>query len=894
MLKVWNNFRYIIGVILWFSFCGFLQAQYIVKGKIIDTQNNPISFANILAKKDSTSIINYAFSNDNGEYFLKINKKGNLNLSFSTISHISKTIPIVLNDSIKELRIDVILKEKLNQLDEVIINAENPILVKKDTISFKTKHFTNGTEQTVEDLLKTIPGLNIDSNGTIKVGNQEIEKLMIDGDDLFEKGYKILSKNMPAYPIETVEVLKNYSNNRLLKGIEESNKVALNLKLNKKAKRIWFGNIKMGSSLKNRHELLGNLMNFGKKNKFYFLTNLNNIGVDATGDIENLIRPFRFNESASIGDNQQVGKLIGLSTSSLNFKKNRTNFNNAELLSLNAIFNPTKKIKIKTLGFFNWDENSSFRNSVDNVTANEISFTNKENFNLLNKKNIGFGKLDFVYNISKTKMLESITKYNDGSTNGQSNLVFNGASTIQNLQSNNSLFEQKITYSNKFKDKKVFLLTGRFIDEKTPQNYTINQFFYQNLFPTSANANNVKQLSENQMQLAGFEAHLLDRKKNGDLLELQFGNIFRKDKLNTSFALFENTTLLETPNGFQNSTNYQTNNLYLKTKYRYKIKDFALTGKLNFHQLFNQLKFDISSKEQQPFFINPSIGFDWKINSKNKITSSYSYNTTNARILDISSEYILTGFRSFSKGTGSFNQLNASSLLLNYQLGNWSDRFFANAFILYSKNFDFFSNNTLIKQNFTQSERIIIKDREFLNISSKFDYYLKKISSNLKVDIGFLKSNYKNVVNNSNLREVKSNNYNYALELRSGFKGVFNYHVGTKWTTNKIETSVISNSFTNNISFLDFSFLFNENFNIDFQTERYFFGNIDSQNDTYYFLDFDAQYIIKKNKLTFSLSGKNLFNTEKFKEHSINDIGNSTTEYRLLERFVLLKVEYRF
>ena len=181
----------------------------------------------------------------------------------------------------------------------------------------------------------------------------------------------------------------------------------------------------------------------------------------------------------------------------------------------------------------------------------------------------------------------------------------------------------------------MFLLTGRFIDEKTPQNYTINQFLYQDLFTSSANTNNVKQLSKNQMQFAGFEAHLLDRKKNGDLLELQFGNIFRKDKLNTSFTLFENSTAIKKPNGFQNTTEYKTNNLYLKTKYRYKIKDFSITGKLNFHQLFNQLKFDISSKEQQPFFINPSIGFDWKINSKNKITSSYSYNTTNALILDV-------------------------------------------------------------------------------------------------------------------------------------------------------------------------------------------------------------------------------------------------------------------
>jgi hypothetical protein len=870
----------------------FSYAQTKILGFVKDESNIPLYSVSAVLK--DTSILSYTYSDNKGNYILKTEKTGSFNLTFSSLGFESKTVVVEIDGTKKEIKINVILKEEPFALEEVIINAEKPIIIKKDTITFKTKRFTNGTEQTVEDLLKKIPGLNINSNGTIKVGNQEIEKLMVDGDDLFEKGYKILSKNMPAFPIEKVEVLKKYSNNRLLKGIEESNKVALNLKLNEKSKRIWFGNIKQGSNFKNRYELLGNLMNFGKKNKFYFLTNLNNIGVDATGDLENLIRPFRVNQPASIGDNQQAVSLIDLSSTSLNFKKSRTNFNNAELLSLNAIFNITQKLKMKTLGFFNWDENNFFRNSTNIVTANGTDFTNIEDFKFRNKKITGFGKLDFIYNISKIKMLESTTKYNEEHANGQANLIFNGASTLENLKTNNTLFDQKITYSNKFKDKKVFLLTGRFIDEKTPQKYAVNQFFYQDLFPNNTNTNNVKQQSKNEMQFTGFEAHLLDRKENGDLLELQLGNTFREDKLNTTFTLFENSTVIEKPNDFQNISEYLTNDLYFKTKYRYKIKDFSITGKLDFHQLFNQLKFDAFLKKQHPFFINPSIGFDWKINGENKIISSYSYNTKNSKILDIYNNFVLTNFRSFSKGTGNFNQLNASTLFLNYQLGNWSDRFFANTFVYYNKNFDFFSTNTLINQNFTQSKRIIIKDRELLSVSSKFDYYFKKISSNLKVDIGFSKSNYKNVINNSNLREVKASNYNYGLELRSGFQGVFNYHIGTKWMTNKIETIAINNSFIDNVSFLDFSFVFNDRFNIEFQTERYFFGNLDKENNTYNFLDFNANYTIKKNKLTIALTGKNLFNTKNFRTFSISDISRSTTEYKLLERFLLLKMEYRF
>ena len=253
---------------------------------------------------------------------------------------------------------------------------------------------------------------------------------------------------------------------------------------------------------------------------------------------------------------------------------------------------------------------------------------------------------------------------------------------------------------------------------------------------------------------------------------------------------------------------------------------------------------------------------------------------------------ILTGFRSFSKGTNHFNQLTASSLVFNYQLGNWSDRFFANTFIIYTKNHDFFSTNTNLNQNFTQSEKILIKDREFLSINTKFDYYFKVISSNLKLDLGNTKTDFRNIINNSDLRTITSNNYKYGVETRSGFSGIFNYHLGTKWTTNTIKTP-LKNSLTNTVSFLDISLIFNDNFDVNLESERYFFGNLENDK-SYYFLDFNARYKIIKDKLTIGITGKNLFNTKQFKTSSISDIGSSTTEYRLLPRYALLKLEYRF
>jgi len=882
-----------IHILIFFLFYNLVYSQIKIQGTLKDSKSHPVISASIILKDNTGKIITYNYTDELGKYELKTDKLGQFVLIASSIGFEQQSIKVLIENKNETKTIDFILTPKITELEEIIITSKRPITIKNDTIIFNADSFKQGNEQTVEDLLKKIPGLNIDANGTIKVGNQEVEKVMIDGDDFFEKGYKIVTKNMPVNPIDKVEVYQNYSNNKHLKGIENSEKVALNLTLKEDVKRVWFGNIQAGYGLvsENLYELRSNLMNFGKKNKYYFLTNLNNIGEDATGDINHLIRPYRFDEAGSIGDEHSVNSLLGLGFDTPNLKQKRTNLNNTEMLSLNSIFTLSDKVKLKTLGFFNTDEIDFYRNSFQSFSVDNTTFTNTENFVGRKTQLTVFGKIDLTYDISKTKTFEYTGKFNKTKEKNRSDLLFNNDLLNERLSANNHLFDQKLVYTNKFKDNKVFLLSTRYINEKTPQNYSVNQFIFNDLF--TENANNTKQFSENKMQFAGVEAHLLDKKKNGDLFEIKIGNQLRIDELNTHFELLQDENNLSFPNGYQNQLTYTTNNLYLSAKYRFKFKNVTILTQADTHQLFNQSEnFNVKSN-QNPFFIMPKIGLDWKINEKNKILNSYSYNTTNASVLDVYSGFVQSGFRSFSKGLEEFNQLNSSSAILNYTYGSWGDKFFANTFILYSKNNVFFSTNSIIAQNYSQSEKIIIKDREFLSISSSIDRYFKPIKSNLKINLGATKTNFKNIVNNSNLREIKRLNTDYGFELRSGFRGFFNYHIGSKWNYNEVQTT-IKNSFTDNMSFIDLSFMFSDKFNIQAQSERYFFGNLDKDNNKYYFLDVEARYVVKENKLTFFLSGNNLFNTETFRNYSISDINISQTEYRLMPRYMLLKMEYRF
>ena len=177
--------------------------------------------------------------------------------------------------------------------------------------------------------------------------------------------------------------------------------------------------------------------------------------------------------------------------------------------------------------------------------------------------------------------------------------------------------------------------------------------------------------------------------------------------------------------------------------------------------------------------------------------------------------------------------------------------------------------------------------------TSNIDQYLRVIASNLKFTLGYSFSDYKNMVNNQDLRSINSQNINYGFELRSSFHGWFNYHFGSKWNYNEIKTS-IRNSFTDNISFLDLALSFSKKIDLQIKAESYFFGSLDKENNKYNFLDFEARYIVVENKLSLSLSGKNLFNTETFRNYSLDDISISRIEYKLLPRFLLLAAEYRF
>ncbi len=304
------------------------------------------------------------------------------------------------------------------------------------------------------------------------------------------------------------------------------------------------------------------------------------------------------------------------------------------------------------------------------------------------------------------------------------------------------------------------------------------------------------------MQFTGFETHFFNRLKTKNLIEIKAGNTFRKDVIVSNFYLKKDALSISQPVEYQNNIEYSAYDLFIKMNYLFEIKKFKLSTNLNAHQIINKITDFGQEITEKPFYINLLVSIEWKLNSKNKFLTTYNFSTTNASAIEILPNYVNTAFRSFEKGTGTFNQTEASNIFFNYTLGNWGDRFFMNTSVFYIKNHDFFSSNTIIAPDYYLTEKILIKNQETFIFSTNIDRFINPISSNLKAKINASKSNFKNIIDNTELRTVKSTNFVYGAELRSGFKGFLNYHLGYEISENSIETTQ-KNSYQNSTGFLD-------------------------------------------------------------------------------------------
>ena len=306
-----NNFyakKTNLGSVLLILFLFLKCTGYLGNRGSIYGDNKPLSFATVYAsvldKDSSQKILTFSTTNDDGLFSLKINNDlSSVLLTCNYLGYAKKEISISPKTTFP---IKITMKPQSNDLSEIIVSEQKlPINTHGDTIVYNASQFRDSTETTVEELLRKLPGVEIEANGQIKVGGKPIKKMMIEGTDMFGRQYSIGSKNIRADFIQSVEVIDHYQENQVAKDIISSEDIVLNLTLKDEVKSIISGVVTFGLGYGDEPKgtLDANIFSIKKKRKYLWISNDGNTGTQY--GVDELKYTFSFELNDPLTDNIQ-------------------------------------------------------------------------------------------------------------------------------------------------------------------------------------------------------------------------------------------------------------------------------------------------------------------------------------------------------------------------------------------------------------------------------------------------------------------------------------------------------------------------------------------------------------------------------------------------------------
>lgn len=251
-----------------------------IKGTVkAEKEKTPLEAATIhLEKVKDSTVVTYTITNEKGSFFLEGKSfEKELTLYVSYIGYKAFTKKITLSNKVIDLK-TVFLKPEDNILDEVVIKSRAPITIKKDTLEFNVKSFKTKKNASVEDLLKKLPGVEVDEEGKITINGKPVNKILVNGKPFFGNDPTIVTKNLTKDIIEKVQVTDTKTKSEAFTGQKgDKNNKTINLTIKKENNKGWFGRVAAGLGTGKHYEYAAIINRFNNNTRFSVLTGGNNI-----------------------------------------------------------------------------------------------------------------------------------------------------------------------------------------------------------------------------------------------------------------------------------------------------------------------------------------------------------------------------------------------------------------------------------------------------------------------------------------------------------------------------------------------------------------------------------------------------------------------------------------
>lgn len=650
------------------------QLEY--KGKVYDADTkDPIEGVLVLLKEEGKNNVDKFTQTDSDGHFKMIydsqNKK-DYYLEFSLLGY--KSYKLNISDYTEGILI--LLEEKVVHIKEVMIKAPK-IRQRGDTITYTVASFAKEQDKTIGDVLKNMPGIEVEESGEIKYNGVAINKFYVEGLDLLEGRYGVATNGIPQKDVSRVEVLENHQPIKALEDFSFSDNAAINIKLKEGAKSKWIGTVTLGSG---GSPFLWNAevqaMRFAIGSQSISTYKTNNIGKDIVGETKSFDLE-SVSESDNRYDSHEYLELKPNTTSQIG--KHRLRFNNTHALSSTHLWklNENYELKGQIVYINNKNDYNSFTKTDYFLPENTLNITEQESA-VVYQNRIDLGAI-LTANTKKHYLknkLESNINWNTTNVNLLGTFpITERAKLPKFFISNNFELVKRIgqraivvkSYNKIFnKDNSLEVVRG---DTTVNQNINSSGFFSNTEADYSLNFNDFTFSA-----MGGFS--VLNRKLATHLFsDLPIQQLSEQEHDNDFLFLHP----------------------YLKTSLEYKAKTLKAKLTIPFH--FYHYSYNELIKQNKQFFISPKLSLNYYLSAQLSILLNGAYNENPVKEYLFYNGYILQGYRKLEEGINVFSYDKSKSVSLGVQYKNPIQMLFANASLLKGWN----TNPKIIKRDFVQN-----------------------------------------------------------------------------------------------------------------------------------------------------------------------------------------------
>ena len=892
-------------------------SQVKLQGVVRDSLGSPLELANVIAiNKQSSALESFSVTTEDGKFMLSLSKNQtyNMQVSYIGMKTFEQEISTQEQDIIKDFNLSLD-----NNLDAIELSYEMPVTVRGDTLIYNADSFKNGSERKLEDVLKNLPGVEINEDGQIEVEGKVVNKLMVNGKDFFDGDTKLASKNIPSKAVDKIQVLRNYSEVGQLSGVTNNqNNVAINIKLKEGKENFWFGTVTAGGGVSEDDALYlaqPKLFYYSPKFSLNFIGDLNNTGETALSrrDIRGFGGGFRAPSNTS-------GTSINLGDNSLTFLTNQKDALEVknQLGAANFSYSPSQALDITGFAILNSNSVTSKEISFVQYTDSDLGIPDETTEQISKQRSDqGLLKLSASFQPNFENQLEydvlgRISK--DEQTQTEISSVVGPTQQVDQVSPYS--ITQSLKYYYTLDENNIFALEAQYLNKDEDPFYNVllgNNPDNNDLAPEEQDAydstaaalglnqslnnyelNQDRRIKSNQLDAKLDYYNIINNKSN---INLTLGSIVSRQDFNSNiFQFLEDGAFFEPTPSFNagratNDTQYDFSDMYLGVHYRFKAGIFTITPGFSVHAYSNK-NIQFGEQYSEDFFrILPD--FETRIQLKKSESLTFNYNMKNqfTDVTKLAEGIILNSFNNIQYGNPELQNALSHNLSLFYRsfnLFNYTNVF---ARIAYSKNIDQI-------RSLTDFENVIRTSTYFnsgfadetVTAFGRLQRTFGKIRGSLSVNLNYSKIN-QFIQGRQSVNEGFTQSY--TPSLRTTFKVAPNVTLRYRHTIAQNDQGTSSTTFTTNAPSIEFDAYIKKAFTLrtDFTYNRL----SDDVEEINSFQTWNASLSYRKDKdasFEYEIRATNILGIDSQVQNSASNISVFTSETFIQPRFITFRLVY--